>query len=418
MFKQQLNLEYSHTIKPPNPQLGVSIVIPASNEPDLFDSLNCLIQCNVPRDVYVEIVVVVNDAESDASEKICINQDNWDRFKLWADALNETPFSGYGIYAHLVPLKISGVGIARKLGMDFAASRFNQISRMRGIICSFDADALCKPNYIQSIWNRFQQRPLMDGCSITFAHPLNGINQEAITKYELFLRYSVEGLKIAGHPHAFHTVGSSMAVTCQAYTEEGGMNTRKAAEDFHFLMKIIKRGRYGECLTTTVFPSNRISDRVPFGTGAAMTKFNQLESSSYPVPHPDIYQDIRSFIQWVEIAHSMTSENLNQHCKKIPSNIRSFFDLSKLQMRMLECQKNSTNIKYFMNRFFRWFDGLQSIRLVHHLRDHWKGTLPIETAANQLLKLRADTSATPIQLSSHELLMKFREIQSRDKFSE
>ena len=62
--------------------------------------------------------------------------------------------------------------------------------------------------------------------------------QRAIDRYELFLRHYVLGLKLAGSPYAFHTVGSAMACTADAYVRRGGMNTRAAGEDFYFLQHL------------------------------------------------------------------------------------------------------------------------------------------------------------------------------------
>ncbi|MEZ4848575.1 MAG: hypothetical protein R3B93_08135 [Bacteroidia bacterium] len=72
--------------------------------------------------------------------------------------------------------------------------------------------------------------------------------------------------------HAFHCVGSSMAVRSIAYQKRGGMNRRKAGEDFYFLQKFIAEGTLAELSTTKVIPSPRASEKVPFGTGRAIKK--------------------------------------------------------------------------------------------------------------------------------------------------
>jgi hypothetical protein len=137
------------------------------------------------------------------------------------------------------------------------------------VIACFDADCTCDPNYLAATENFFQSQPSAPGASIYFEHPLDGENREPIALYELHLRYYVEALRYAGFPHAYHTIGSSMAARADPYFKQGGMNKRKAGEDFYFLHKIIPLGGFGEINDTRVIPSPRASHRVPFGTGRA-----------------------------------------------------------------------------------------------------------------------------------------------------
>ena len=93
---------------------------------------------------------------------------------------------------------------------------------------------------------------------------------DGIAAYELHLRYHVRVQKWIGFPYAFQTIGSAMAVRAWAYVKQGGMNRRHAGEDFYFLQKISWLGPISELSTVTVFPSPRLSGRVPFGTGKAV----------------------------------------------------------------------------------------------------------------------------------------------------
>ena len=78
-----------------------------------------------------------------------------------------------------------------------------------------------------------------------------------IAAYELHLRYYTHGLRFSNLPYSFQTVGSAMAVRCSAYQKQGGMNKRKAGEDFYFIQKIIALGGYSELNSTTVFPVSK-----------------------------------------------------------------------------------------------------------------------------------------------------------------
>ena len=79
-------------------------------------------------------------------------------------------------------------------------------------------------------------------------------------------------MKFANLPYSYHTIGSAFAVSASSYAKQGGMNRRKAGEDFYFISKLIKGEKFGEITKTKVIPSPRISDRVPFGTGRSIMK--------------------------------------------------------------------------------------------------------------------------------------------------
>src|SRR5204862_3217619 len=110
----------------------------------------------------------------------------------------------------------------------------------------------------------------------------------------LHLRYYIQALRYAGFPHAHHTIGSCMAVRAGEYRQQGGMNKRKAGEDFYFLHKIIPLGGFGDLTGTTVYPSPRPSDRVPFGTGKAVREnLPGRQIKTYPL---DAFLDLKQMI--------------------------------------------------------------------------------------------------------------------------
>lgn len=258
--------------EPPPPNLGMVILVPCFDERDIVGALESLRACERPR-CSVEVIVVVNSA-ADAPAEVK------ERNRKSAEQARE--------YAHVIhfpdlPRKHAGVGLARKIGMDEALRRLTD-----GIIVNFDADCRCDLNYLKAIEDRFQKHPETPGCSIYFEHPPGPADL-----YELHLRYYVQALRYAGHPYAFHTIGSCMAVRSQVYMEQGGMNRRQAGEDFYFLQKVIALGNYTDLLTTRVIPSARESNRVPFGTGKAVG--DQLRGKP-PLTYPfEAFEDLKRF---------------------------------------------------------------------------------------------------------------------------
>ena len=87
-------------------------------------------------------------------------------------------------------------------------------------------------------------------------------------------------MNFAGSPYAFHTIGSTMAVSAVHYAKVRGFPKREAGEDFYLLNKLAKVGSVLELDVGTddgaIEIDSRRSDRVPFGTGAAVNKITGL----------------------------------------------------------------------------------------------------------------------------------------------
>ncbi|MBK9071016.1 MAG: hypothetical protein IPL79_08450 [Myxococcales bacterium] len=258
--------------------LAAAVVIPCCDEPDLPATLKALLACELSPGVAVEILVVVNESTDAPPAVVAQNLATMGELEALREelAVRAGAWRLFAIHAPALPPKQAGVGMARRLGMDEAARRFLLAGRPRGVICSLDADALVTPNYIAEVLRHFATHPALDAVSIYFEHPLGGAlrpeHDDAIIDYELHLRYWVQGLRWAGCPWAFQTVGSAFAVRAMAYIEQGGMSERQAGEDFYFLHKFSVRGVLGDLTTTTVYPSPRVSTRTPFGTGQAVAQ--------------------------------------------------------------------------------------------------------------------------------------------------
>src|SRR5258705_1441196 len=250
---------------PPDSDLSLAVVIPCFNEPDLVKSLESLRRSERPSGG-VEVIVVVNSAAGCSPGILKQNQRSLNEARQWTETQKEPRLTVHLIDAQNLPPRHAGVGLARKIGMDEALRCFDDIGKLNeGIILCFDADCECAPNYLASVEGHFRVHRDSPGCSICFEHPLEGEMQpavyDAVTNYELHLRYYVQALRYAQFPHAYHTIGSSMAVRARVYMEQGGMNRRQAGEDFYFLHKLIPLGGFTELNATTVYPSPRASDR-------------------------------------------------------------------------------------------------------------------------------------------------------------
>lgn len=366
-----------------NDETKAIVVIPCFNEPNLVRTLQSLYACDL--DFCVEIIVVINCSENCSNEIRKQNIKTFQEGQEWCKNQNNKLISCYFIIENSLPKKHAGVGLARKIGMDEAVARFHSIN-YDGIIVMFDADSHCDKNYLAEIIRHFEINPKTPGCSIQFEHPITGFEfspeiYSGIIKYELFLRYYIEGLRVANLPYAFHTVGSSMAVRSSAYQKQGGMNKRKAGEDFYFIQKIIELGNYTELTTTRVIPSPRTSERVPFGTGKAIKDWLLQESENYMTYSPQTFYDLREFTK--NIDSLFESNDWAQLCS--PS-LKEYLIQNKFSEALLEIRKNSTNRSGFVKRFYTWFNAFRVLKFVHFARDNHYTQVEIEKASQVLSK--------------------------------
>ncbi|MFQ5335059.1 MAG: glycosyltransferase family 2 protein, partial [Flavobacteriales bacterium] len=239
--------------------------------------------------------------------------------------------------------------------------RFGSI-HSNGIIACFDADCSCDDNYLTALFRHFNTQAHVDACAVYFEHPLSGEEDEAlyegIAHYELYLRYYRMGLEYAGLPFAYHTVGSAIVVRSSTYCKLGGMNKRKAGEDFYFVSKIIKAGGFSNLLTTRVIPSPRISDRVPFGTGKAMGDYLHKGRLNMAIPPIELFTELRDFNSSL---HDVFTGNDSVH----GAAIGSYFASINYSERWDEIRSNISSFASFRKRFYRWFDALSVLKFVH-----------------------------------------------------
>ena len=91
------------------------------------------------------------------------------------------------------------------------------------------------------------------------------------------------------------------------------MNRRQAGEDFYFIQKLAQRGNFSECNTTCVIPSPRPSDRVPFGTGLAVSRMIE-EKEVLTTYHPEPFRMLQKLFKQMDRLY------------KTPAILRIFID--------------------------------------------------------------------------------------------
>lgn len=373
-----------HITTPPDQNLNIIIVIPCYDEPDLITTLESLKNCTLPT-CTVEVIVHINCAENAPISVVKRNQKTLEITQKWMLKNSSNHLHFHLIYHDDLPQKHAGVGLARKIGLDEAVFRLEQVGQKNGVLVCFDADSKCEKNYFLAIENHFKSYPKTPACSLHYEHPIEGNEfsaaiYKAIIDYELHLRYFINIQKYTRHPFAFQTVGSSMAVRSDIYQKQGGMNKRQAGEDFYFIQKFIQLGHFTELTTTKVIPSPRISHRVPFGTGRSITQQIANQEGKLTTYNPLIFEDLKPFFEQIKVLYTLSNLEFKQFISQQKPPVQQFLKTLSFEKKVMEIQKNTTTLGKFTHRFFLWFNAFMVMKYVHFARDNFYPNVPIREA--------------------------------------
>ena len=264
-----------------------------------------------------------------------------------------------------------GVGLARKIGLDWALGLLRESESSNGTLISLDADTRVAPGYLGAIHDFFQSAP-RGAAVVDYAHPLDGPDEEvrAILSYELFLRYQELAWNFAGSPYAYPAIGSTMICTSDAYVASGGMNRRQAGEDFYFLQQLAKTGHVDRIRDTTVFPSGRASHRVPFGTGRKVGNFAADEDDAYLTYHPETWKILQAWLKIVEGHLDAPGEAWIQKAERIEPELAAWLAAQEFPAAWERIRSHCKNPAQRRSQFHGWFDAFRTLKLAHHLRDN------------------------------------------------
>lgn len=281
------------------------------------------------------------------------------------------------------PLPVDqGVGLARKIGADYALLLINENKVLSDWIHSTDADAHLPDDYFEatSALSKQKKHNKTVAISYNFTHVDEDMElQQANKLYETALRYYVAGLSYAGSDYAFFTIGSVIAFKAKEYAMVRGFPKRSAGEDFYLLNKLAKLGKVEFLKDTVVTIEARVSDRVPFGTGPSVAYILQLKKDNQPYCyyHPQVFEELKNCIRnfailwesrlcfddWL-IALSKESQQALQDIK-----LASFVDK----------QKNNNQIQ-FNKQLTVWFDAFKTLKFIHSLREQKYADIPLQQA--------------------------------------
>jgi len=293
-----------------------------------------------------------------------------------------------------LPVK-GGVGHARKIGVDLAASLIHRKRINSHWVHCTDADVQLPDTYF-TCSNSLQNSG--SGCAVLI-YPFHHCddkeraeNKEVILAtqlYELSLRYYVAGMKLANSPYAFHTIGSTMAVSAIHYAKVRGFPRREAGEDFYLLNKLAKVGSVlqlglgPDCEALEI--EARRSDRVPFGTGAAVIKITDLTDPvrDFRFYDPAVFELLQQWLQSLPAIWSSCSKDLatNIESQSLLAGLKQI----KTDKALDHAFRQSKDLDQFTRQMHTWFDAFRTLKLIHILRDlHFPTISYVELVRHQI----------------------------------
>lgn len=284
-----------------------------------------------------------------------------------------------------------GVGHARKTGVDIACALVDAGRVESPWIHCTDADVRLPDTYFkagQSASNKAKDHAVL---IYPFYHnddPASAESAEVILAtqlYELSLRYYVAAMKFAGSPYAFHTIGSTMAVSARHYAMVRGFPKREAGEDFYLLNKLAKVGKVlalaegPDCKSIEI--AARRSDRVPFGTGAAVNKITGLGDPvlDYHFYNPLVFELLACWLNAMERIWASPGRDIGSCMFPRKAVGKGFneqqqcllqgFDEIGVSRALQHAHRQSKNLPQFERHMSTWFDAFKTLKLIHKLRD-------------------------------------------------
>ena len=290
-----------------------------------------------------------------------------------------------------IPAK-QGVGLARKLGMDFGlnliSQQFERDGELVNWLHSSDVDVVLPAGYFDVL----APNDAIAAIIYPFEHHAEQGYELSMALYDLSLRYYVDQLKWAGSPYAFHTIGSLIAVTPLAYAQVRGIPKKSGAEDFYLLNKLAKVGEVLSLDEPKVSITGRPSHRVPFGTGPALVKLQEMDDPlvNYTFYHPKIFYALKHLLAIVSDAeHCIASAEVlfsllhDRMSEAMAEHVISTLRVLKVE-KQFEHLSQKKSLVQFVQGFHTWFDAFVTLRFIHLMRDKAYPSINLATLRQNL----------------------------------
>ena len=341
------------------------IIIPVYNEyPNISETLKSINNQNKKLLNDTLVVLVINNS-TDSTQEIVNN--NFQTYKMLKSKKYNYECISLDYYSlkSAIPKNKFGVGLARKIGMDFILSYASKSS----LIFSLDADALISKKYLSTIV-KFYKKKNFKACTVNFKHQKSKdyIINKGIKIYENALHHIANQIKKCNSPYGYISMGSTMICTVESYIAIGGMCQRKAAEDFYFMQALAKHTKIYTLKNILVYPSSRSEQRVHLGTGYRMKEYKKNQQFKNLFFSDSSYKTLQSFIALVDKNYKQPYEVFNKELNKyFDYNMCNFLSNHRLNNIWDKINNNAKSQKQFRLFFHQWFDALKIMQLLKYI---------------------------------------------------
>lgn len=311
-----------------------------------------------------------------------------------------------------------GVGLARKIGNDLVL-RLHAAGRLASPwIHNTDADTLLADDLFDQT-ERLGDEGLAAALYF-YEHRLSPEPDLALAArlYEISLRYYVLGLAWSGSPYAYQAMGSCLAVRSRAYAAVRGFPRKNAAEDFYALDKLAKVGGIARLSGTPFLLEGRVSTRVPFGTGKALSDLLEKKGAlaGFRLYHPLAFAHLAAWLRALG-AVARSGGRLEAALEELPrenpffrtdllvgalEKTGAFAALREAIARSGDAPRrgNAAREATMLRHFHTWFDAFRTLKLIRALQSGGLAALPWREALTEapFTGLSASTQDEPEKL--------------------
>ena len=334
------------------------------------------------------LIIVINRPDTDSDDQWAqtihqqLSPPSWSKQNLSLHTLNNN--SGLllidrCIHGDPIPHK-QGVGLARKIANDVACQLIQLKALSSPWIFNTDADALLPEKYFTASNDCKKNTSAL---LFPFKHvQTDGSPAHLATQiYELSLHYYVQALAWAESPYAHHSLGSIIALHHYHYAVNRGFPKRAAGEDFYLLNKLAKTGSILTVEKPHINLLCRQSDRVPFGTGPAVSKIiQQNDYCNIPFYPPVLFHYLKAFNQLLK----QLAIKAGLRCaldqilpagldKQLLKNACVHLQLDKA---IYHAHQHANTPEKRLKHLQIWFDAFKTLKLVHFIRDKEHAMIP------------------------------------------
>ncbi len=273
-----------------------------------------------------------------------------------------------------------GVGLARKIGCDIACELFQRKQLLTPWVGSSDADARLPQGYSNTLHTLPDQA---SAAVFAFDHRAEALPKDIVTTYELHMLYYVAGLRYAGSPYAWPTIGSCMAINLAAYQQARGFPKRAGGEDFYLLDKLAKLTGVIHLAQPVIEIAGRPSQRVPFGTGPALQKIAALASADeFTSYHPSSFDTLRALHEALRLAANGSDFSLDSLAERFNLDRRLFCGLWQefgCDSAIIKAHRNYNHAQQRLRALLTWCDAFKCLKWIHACRQYYPD-VPLQQA--------------------------------------